>query len=280
MIENDSRSISEIAKRIREEWEKKNREAIAFEKENKKKLEEAIKQEAGVQLRLEEAQKIAVKMESEFTEISNRVEDEKRKEIETNNLTEKDVREGRVSIQEFFAKGKTQGQKTKMTIEGLIKETDQILRAIRNKHIEILGIKKELYETRITILNLSRQPGQILKEALKKVSEYADYQLALILQELPAARVNLTQTVDKLNLTKGKALSPGYRWDRLNYEQAKSVLFDPIFPENLIIELLARLKEYEGTDQLFSIIYYLGRGETPGYFDIQTIPGNLPKMGD
>jgi len=100
------RTIPDLVKRVKEEWDRKEKEAEARKKELEENMRGAMRKEKEFQAKLEKAESIVSKMESEYSELEAKLLTEKEKAFKKNIPLEKDVKEGKISLKEFQKKGK------------------------------------------------------------------------------------------------------------------------------------------------------------------------------
>ena len=239
------RTIPDLVKRVKEEWDRKEKEAEARKKELEENMRGALRKEKELKGKLEKAESVVSKMESEYSELESKLLKEKRKAAEKGTPLEEDVRSGKISLKEFQKKGKFEAEIQKAVIEKTQEELSQSLEAIRSKKLEIMQLQLELIKTQHRVRQLMLQPGIILKEVLKNLKEFADKEMGLFYADYASTREALQQQEHRLQLTTGKALTPGYRWDRMSVKQAKTVAFDPILPEKLVPSLLNQLSQLD-----------------------------------
>lgn len=168
--------------------------------------------------------------------------------IEINSIREKDVLEGRVSLAEFTKKGKTEKQIYDEMVKQTIKEMGKSLQAIRSKRLSILVLGKLLLECQTRIRYLIIEPGRILQKVLKDLAQFAEREIGLFLEEVHSSKTALEQVKNKLLLTEGKSLTPGYMWNQLTVEEASRVQFDPILPRDLVPKLKVELERFKDAE--------------------------------
>jgi len=244
------RTIPDLVKRVKEEWDRKSQEAEARKKELEENMRGAIRKAKELKGKLEKAESVVQKMEFEYSELESKLLKEKRKAAEKDTPLEKDVKEGKISLKEFQKKGKFEAEIQKAVIEKTQEELSQSLEAIRKKRLDIMNLELELIRTQHRVRQLMLQPGVILKEVLKNLKEFADRELGLFYADYASTREAVQQQEHKLNLTRGKSLTPGYRWDRMKVKEARKIAFDPILPRELVPSLLQQLSRFDDSDQV------------------------------
>jgi len=147
-------------------------------------------------------------------------------------------------------RGKFEAEIQKAVIEKTQEELSQSLESIRSKKLEIMQLQLELIKTQHRVRQLMLQPGVILREVLKNLKEFAEREMGLFYADYAQTREAVQQQENKLNLTKGKSLTPGYRWDRMKVKEARKIAFDPILPEKLVPSLLQQLSKFSDSDQV------------------------------
>jgi len=255
-------SVPDLIKRISQEWKRKEKEAEAEKKEaeaEKKRLEEelkaAVQEEAKIKKELDKARKIVKKMEEDYSEAEAKIEREEKERIEIEAIKEEDVRAGKASLKDFIREGKSEKQITEEVVKQSMKELVGGLQAIRAKNLEILELEKKR--------QLLLRPGRILQEQLKKLKEFCDDELGLFHSEVYQAKTQLQKVDHRLNFTRGKAITPGYKWERMTVAEARKVSFDPVLPQELVPDLLKQLKQHEGKETV-TVEFYLGKAGSPG----------------
>jgi len=256
-------SIPDLVKRISQEWKRKEKEAEAEKKKLEEELKATVQEEAKIKKELDKARKIVQKMKEDYNEAEAKIEREERERIEKEAIKEEDVRAGKASLKDFIQKGKSEKQITEEVVKQSMKELVVGLQAIRAKNLEIMKLEQRLAKTQFEIRKLIIGPGRILQQKLKELKDFADDEMGLFIADLHNSRNQLDQVKHRFNLTQGKSLTPGYKWDRMSPAEARKIAFDPILPQELISSLLKQLKEHEGEEGV-SVEFYLGKGESPG----------------
>jgi len=261
--ENQDFGIGSLIEKISKEYRRLEEEGKAEEEIQRKNLDELIGKEKRIKVDLDKAQEIVKGMESEYLAIETKVESKARTDIEETSLKEIDVKEGRASLTDFFKRGRKKAEITRMTIEQAGKELADILKAVRSKHLEIMELEKSLYRCQIDFRQMAIYPARIMTEKLKKLKEYLDSQVGAVVYDLPQASSALEQVCHKLELTKGRSLSPGHTWEARPLKEAKKIIFSPIIPFELVQELKEKLASMEEGRPIV-VSYFLGRGTKPG----------------
>jgi len=224
-------SIPDLVKRINVEWKRKEKEAEAEKKRLEEELKAAVQEEAKIKKELDKARKIAQKMEEDYSEAEAKIEREERERIEKEAIKEEDVRAGKASLKDFIREGKSEKQITEEVVKQSMKELVGGLQAIRAKNLEILELEKK--------------------------------ELGLFHSEVYQAKTQLQKVDHRLNFTRGKALTPGYKWEKCSPAEARKIAFDPILPQELVPDLLKQLKQHEGQENVL-VEFFLGKGDSPG----------------
>ncbi len=247
-------SIPDLVKRVKDEWAKKEKEASARKKELEENMRGALRKEKELKEKLKKANSVVSKMEDEFQALESKILKEKEKSIKKGIPLEADVKEGKISLKEFQAKGKREADIQKEAVEQTQKELSQSLEAIRKKRLEIMNIEHELIKTQHRVRQLLLQPGMILKETLEKLKEFADREMSIFFEDYHSTRSDLQQMEHRLQLTTGKALTSGYRWDRMPVKEARKIQFDPILPQGLVPSFLEQLSKFNEDDQVTVVL--------------------------
>jgi hypothetical protein len=261
--ENQDFGIGSLIEKISKEYRRLEEEAKAEEATQREKLNALIMKEKKIKVDLAAAQEVSKKMETEYLAIEEKVESEKRAAIEETSLKEIDVKEGRVSLTDFFKRGRRKAEITRMTIEQSQKELADILKAVRGWNLEIMELEKALYQTQVDFRYVVTYPGRIMQTKLKGLKEYLDSQIGAFLYDMPQAASALEQINHKIQLTQGRSLSPGHTWEARPLKEAKKIIFSPIIPFELVSELKEKLTNME-EDRPIVVSYFLGRGTKPG----------------
>jgi len=271
------RDIMDLVKKADINWREMRKKREQEEKAMKERLAAAVEKEAALQKQLSAARAIAEGMEKEYLELEKKIETETKQAIESRELTEKDVKEGRVSITEFYSKGKKKGDILAMTIEQTLKELEQVLETIRAKNKEILELELEIYKQHQIVFSCSLYPGRVLEKAHRDQADFILRETSILFNDQIQSDSRVKQKEHELNCTEGRGLSAGYTWGPLTWEQAHSVIFDPIFPKKFIPELEEELQKLKGTDQQINILHRFGFGAQDPYIDVSAVPGRNPK---
>jgi len=247
-------TIPDLVKRVKDEWARKEKEAEARKKELEENMRGAMRKEKELKGKLKKAKSIVSKMEDEYTELELKFLGEQEKAIKKDTPLEKDVRSGKIGLKEFQTKGKYEADIQNELIEKTQKELSQSLDVIREKRLEIMKIELELIKTQHRVRQLILQPGVILKEMLKNLKDFTDREMGLFYEDYAIAREALQQQEHLLQLTTGRALTSGYRWDRMPVTEARKVQFSPILPKSLVSSLLQQLSKFNKDDQVVIIL--------------------------
>ncbi|MBA7496135.1 hypothetical protein ES702_06733 [subsurface metagenome] len=249
-------TVPDLTRRINESYDRKRKEAVLLQEEQRARLDIAIQEEKDLTEKLKIAQGITAKMEQDYSAIEIKLEAEKKERIEKESIREKDVLSGKVTLREFTQKGTSEKQITEKAIKEAIAELGNSLKAVRTKRIEILEIQRSLYGCQNRIKNLILQPALILQRIHKDMLEVSDIEIGEFLADIYGARDSLKQAEHFIFLTQGKSLGSGHRWDRLTVKEAKQIVFDPILPFELIPKLKAELEKFK-LAEFISVIFWL-----------------------
>jgi hypothetical protein len=261
--------IEALIKRVTAEYQRLEKEAQIQEAAEMEKLNALIVTEKKLKSDLEKARAISEKMMLEYSEIEKKIEAEKRRTVEQNSLKESDVKEGRISLREFFSKGKTAEKITEETTEQTQKELEAALKTIRGKSLEILMLERDLYQSQYEIRFLAAYPGRIMGQKLKTLNEFLAQQMSFIIEDITQCKSMLDQTKDKILLTQGKSLAGRFAWYRITAKEANRIAFDPIFPEALVAELKTKLAKIENKDKLVNVTLYFAKEGQPAEVDVE-----------
>ncbi|MCK4431281.1 MAG: hypothetical protein KAW19_08245 [Candidatus Aminicenantes bacterium] len=249
-------TMPDLVKHIIDHWKSEQIKALKEEEAQKEKLTVEIRKEQGLEKRLKESRSIAEKMEREFLEIEAKTEEEKRKQVEQSSVKEEDVKSGKITLAEFLKVGKTKSQIYDESIKRTMKDLEQGLKAIRSKNKETLELEKELLETQTRIRYLIIEPGRILQRVLKDLGQFAEREIGFFLEEVHSSKTELKQVENRLNLTEGRSLGPGYSWSRLTPREASQIQFDPILPFECIEALKSKLALYKDSEMV-NVTFFL-----------------------
>jgi len=248
------RTIPDLVKRVKDEWEKKEKEASHRRKELEDNIRGALRKEKELKGKLKKAELVVSKMENDYAELESKLLEEKEKEIKKAVPLEQDVREGKISLKEFQAKGKYEKDILAQVVRETQQELSQSLEAIRAKKLEIMNLEHELIKTQHRVRQLLLQPGVILKSTLKNLKEFADREMGLFYEDYASTREALQQQEHLLQLTTGQALTSGYRWDRQPVKEARKIQFDPILPKSLVPSLLQQISKFNEDDSVSVVL--------------------------
>ena len=250
-------TMPKLVRHILDHWEKKQKESLALETEQRERLSIEIRKEQVLEKKLMESRSIARQMEREYLQIEAKIESEKRAQIEVNSIREKDVLEGRVTLAEFTKKGISEKTIYEKASRETVEDMKQSMAAARAKNLEILNFEKELLECQTKIRYLIIEPGRILQRSLKDLAQFAEFEIGHFLEEVHNSKAALEQAKGKLLLaSKGQSLTPGFVWTRLSLEAARKVIFSPILPIELIPKLKAELERFKDAETV-TINYYI-----------------------
>lgn len=242
-------TIPHLLQMINEELEKKREELAAQWEAQREEKAKAEKEEKAILGDIARAEKILEKMKSDYRIIEAETIASIKAETEKNVLRESAVRKGEISLQEFNKAGKFDKDLAKEIQEKSAADLEISLGAIRDKALEILGLKDKLGSCRWKIRNIVVQPGLSMAGMLKGVTEFADEQTAIFMGELEIYRAEWNAVKELIQWTKGRNLAPAYRWN-LTPEQAKSVAFDPILPMTCVKQLMVGIEKYKDSKSL------------------------------
>jgi len=252
------KNLNDLVNRANKKYAEAHAQAEKENKEAQEKLAEVTKEGSALTKKLDESRKIVKKMTSEYQQLEKQIETQKKAEIDEKELKEQDVLEGRITMAEFFKKGKTKKQRLEMTIEQTKKELSELLETIRKKNKEILKDELEQFKLMKTMFLLGLGPARILYKKFKELADFIDRETARLLEDRVYIDTTIKQVEHKIHLTEGKGLSAGFNWERLTLKEAKEIQFSPILPTALIPKLKELLAAYEDSNQPISVIYHLG----------------------
>jgi len=271
----ETSTIELLMKKSIEWFEETKKSNLRREMDLKKKIKEATEKEIGLLTRLKKDREIVSKMESEYLELEARIETEKRAEIEKDTLTKEDVKKGKVSLLDYFNKGKRPEQITDQTLEESQKELETTLKLVRTKNLEILEMEKELFEVQLRIRGMAAQPGREFQRSLEQLTEHLQIELGLIIEDLPAARYLLDNVKHKLTVCNGKSIGMGYSWTARTLKEAQALIFNPMIPKSLILNLKKQLSDYDEMEEDEKISIQMKLPQPPGYEGEITISGQM-----
>lgn len=264
------KGIGDLIQKVKARYAEEEKKARDEEKRNEEEMRAAAEKEIEIRTKIAKAKQVAEKMEREYFELEAKIEKAKRREIEKGALKEKDVKSGKISLDEYIKKGKSDKKISEEVINQIVEELKQALKAVRAKRLEILNLEKELCEIQIRIRHLSTYPGRSLQKSLEGLQDFLKRELGVIFEDAYQVKWNLEQIDTKLLLTQGKSLSPGHRWEAMTVDQAKRISLDPILPEGFVSKLYGELSKY-GSDESVSVAYFLGKGNSPGSLDVSLV---------
>lgn len=278
-------TVGKLVKMVEDQLAQKRKEAKKIEEEQREKLMAEMKREEELKAKLKEEKAIAEKMIAEYQGIERKIEKEAARDVEEKSLTEVDVQSGKVSLSEFLKSGKNRKERLEMAVAQSQGELKEVLSTVRQKNLEILGIEKELYQTQDRIFSMAVFPLQILEGAFKSLVDFIGYQGGFLREEISGAKSELDQIENKLNLaTTGQALTSGFRWPDLSFDEARRVEFDPTIPERHIEKLKVALKEFEGLKDILITVEWFWKGDEffvePARMPAQKPPTELRRITD
>lgn len=262
-IPEDS-TVVDLIKRAREEHQKKEKEVQKLEDENRKRIIAMVEKESELRKKIETAKERISKMEDEFEGLEKERMKANLEEIKKNEVTKRDVQEGKASIHQFYAQGKEEDEIRRMTEAKTLEDLEKVSDAIRAKRAEIIELEIELCDIQNSIYGLTINPGKLLKEKYKQLSEWLDFQLSPLMEGWNSAKSRKIEMENQRHLTKETGLSTGYRWDSITKKEARRLIHDPKLPKRHIPSLLEQLDEVEGENTVVSVIYHLEGRFWPG----------------
>jgi len=255
-------TVGKLVKMVEDQLAQKRKEIAELEKQQRAEFEGLIKREEELKEHLKAERAIAEKMIVEYKEIEKKTEEKTTQEIEMKTLKEQDVKEGRISIQEFLKSGKTKKERFELSIAQAQKELIEVLRLIRQKNVEILSLERELAQVQDRIFHLAVYPLRNLERAFESTRDFCDFQMGHLIGQMSEAETKLGQLEIQFQLVeKGQALSSGHVWRDLTLDEARRVEFDPVLPERHVQTLKSRLKEFEGQKNVRLNVEWYWKGD-------------------
>jgi len=243
-------TIPDLIGRVKDEWERKEKEASARKKELGENMRGALRKEKKLTEEIKKAESVVSKMEKDYTGLESRLLSEKEKSLKKNIPLEEDVRSGKISLKRFQQEGRAEADILAQVVKETQEELSQSLEALRAKKLSIMNLELELVKTQHRVRQLMLQPGVILRETLKDLKDFTEREMGLFYADYASTREAIQQQEHKMNLTKGKSLTPGYRWDRQSVKEARKIAFDPILPKSLVPSLLQQLSKFNEDGQV------------------------------
>jgi len=253
-------SLVEMAK---ESHEKVMKEASKKEQEHKKRVAALTEKERELTAKIKAGKEQYEKMKDDFEVLEREQREANLAEIRENEFTANDVKSGKITINQFHAAGKQNDELQKMgmvkTIEDLEKSSD----LIREKGTEIVRLELALYETQSSIHSLLTHPVKLLRLSYRELGNMLDYQLEGLTKDgCSAQNLKVEKENQILLIENGVGMSGGQVWGNISLKQAYRVRLDPILPKELIVDLLSKLDEIEGTETTRVTVNY----HQPGSF--------------
>jgi len=253
-------TIPDLLKRVNEEYLKRQAEALEQQKVSNAKLLEAVQEEGRLTREIDKEKKIVGKLQSDFLDLEVKFEKEARKKAEGNFLREKDLRTGKVKLEDFLEKGKKDSEIESEIAKRTAEDLKQGLSAIKTKNFEILKLDKLRAEQRNLIRGLVVQPGQFMLTLFKELKEFAEDELGSFMADMEGYRTEGQEIERQIILVeKGIGLTSGYRWDSLTPKEALEIQFSPLLPIECVPKLKSELAKYQDADRV--VVNYFWRSK-------------------
>jgi len=249
-------SITDLVKKAAVRWKEQTEKRKAHEAHLKEVLDNAIVEESGLHKKIIAEKKVVNSLQQEYFELEKLAEKSATKTVEKTELTADKVQSGEITLRQFQSRGISEKKKKDLIVEKILKELEYSLNLIRLKRKKILQKELKLAKLQRKVFRLSLFPGQVLSDALKDQKLFVDREMTALYEDVARSDSNTKLLEHQLHLTEGKALSAGNRWDRLTVKKARKILFDPIIPESLIVDLKQQLPQFQDPTELINVILH------------------------
>jgi len=258
-----------LIKRAKEERKKKEAEALKIEQERAEELKGLIEKEDKLREKIETETKRIEKMENQYAQLEEKLLKKSLEKIKSSELTKEDLKAGKISVNQFLQKGKTDEKINQEAEIKTQKELEAISDAIREKKAEMIKTEVELYEAQESIFYLLVYPGRTLMEKYKELSEWLGREISAVTEAGPSIQGKKMQKQDELRLLNESSLGSGHYWRGITKAEARRLIHNPIIQKKYIPSLLQQLDESVGEeDSLVDVVYYVPRSYRPGSVEV------------
>jgi len=264
-------SITDLVKKAAVRWKEKTEKRKAHEAHLKEVLDNALAAESGLHKKIIADKKAVNSLQQEYFELEKSVEAEAKKTVEKIALTADKVQSGEITLRQFQARGISEKKKADLIVEKILQEIKYSLNLIRIKRKKILQKELKLAKLQRKVFRLSLFPGEVLSKAYKEQKEFVDREMTALYEDVARSDSNTKLFEHQLNLTEGKALSAGHRFDRINLEEAQRIIFNPILPAGLIADFKKQLLQFQDSEELINVILHMPPGKDPS---IEAVPSS------
>lgn len=236
--------------------------AEKLEKQQKEQIAEMTAKEKELKKEIGEAKEQLETMASEFEVVERKQREKALAEIKSEEMTEDDLKSGKITIAQFEANGKDTDEVRRMALAKTVEILERSSDAARSKGEEIVRFEKDLYDIQDSIYSMLMYPIKLWRQSYRDVGDMLDFQFSKMAEGGSSARALSDQKKNEVMLIESgiSISSTGYVWSNLSLKDAYRVRFDPILPKEHIVSLLEELDGIPGTERTKVTITYRHKG--------------------
>lgn len=250
-IEQDPNGMTpdSLIKMAREAHDKIMNKAAAQEAEIKKELSALATEEGKLVIELENGQKLLDEMIEDF-EIAEREKKTKAlKAIESQAISEADVKSGKSTMNEFIEAGKKADEIQREASQKIEEELEKASSVIRSKAAENKQIEISLCSARVKIHNLMIAPVRLLQQNFREIDSILSFQF----EKLSAEHIG---SHDRKKQLESELMNvAGHSWQDIDLKSAYRLQFDSVILPEYVPDLLEKLSQFGEGDRV-SITFY------------------------
>jgi len=209
--------------------------AKALEKDYLAIIKEKEKLKPAAEANLAKARKVHEDMKADYNKLLADEEATARKELEAKALMKEDVREGRVSLADYYANGKHAAQIDAEAKAAADIKCFDMLKIVREKGKAVIEAEVELLGLQCAIDQALTAPSFIWIQNLDEFVKHAKEKIAYLLGRMdmpgwPATRYALEDKKNELLQANGHPIAEGDRWNSLDAAALREMKLDPKIP--------------------------------------------------
>ncbi|MFH2108153.1 MAG: hypothetical protein ABII93_05730 [Chrysiogenia bacterium] len=156
-----------------------------------------------------------------------------------------EVQAGKIGVMEYHEKVTAQRKREQGELTKVDREIELAISAVREKQHTVLQLEKEYWENFADFYYLSAYPSEAGLGELKKVIQEMSSRSQSLAYHYRNANAELEKIKDKLNRSKGMALTAGWSMDEMNIEQVRALPLFPEIPDDYLPSLFSLIQELE-----------------------------------
>ena len=195
------------------------------------------------------------RMKADYYQVLAKVEGEERQRLTAAAETIEDVRSGRVSLQDYYARGKRQEQLDAEVRTAADAKCLDLLRLVREKAKAVIEEEITFFYATAEVDYAMAAPALMWITGLKEFTARAEGMVnAILVQGMPLSRMKLETKKQERDQANDHGMAQGERWNSLDAVGLRELRLDPRIPEKYLPELSAAIAEIDGTDTTVDII--------------------------